>query len=171
MLDSRELKQYRIYHELEETQKEYWFSYRQRKFLHNIDTFYYSVKLQNDFRSDTNDRDVLSFRRSFESLQVNMKYDDSILFYVPDVGNMNLLNFRYGKYYDICLECPQYFHIFMASKVPPGAGNSESLTCEIIVQIRSYMLWMYGIHESFRRSMRYVQGLVDMIRLKIDFVQ
>ena len=86
MLDSRELKQYRIYHELEETQKEYWFSYRQRKFLHNIDTFYYSVKLQNDFRSDTNDWDVLSFRRSFETLQANMKYDDSILFYVPGVG-------------------------------------------------------------------------------------
>lgn len=171
MLDSRELKQYRIFQEFEETQREYWFSYRQRKFLHNIDTFYYSVKLQNDFRSDTSDWDVLSFRRRFESLQANMKYDDSLLFYVPGVGNMNLLNFRYGKYYDICLECPEYFHVFFASKVPPGAGNCESLTCEIIVQIRSYMLWMYGVHESFQRSMRYVQGLVDMFHLKIDFVQ
>ena len=127
MLNARELKPYRIYQELEEAQKEYWFSYRQRKFLHNIDTFYYSVKLQNDFRSDTSDWDVLSFRRRFESLQANMKYDDSLLFYVPGVGNMNLLNFRYGKYYDICLECPEYFHVFFASKVPPGAGNSESL--------------------------------------------
>ena len=30
MLNARELKPYRIYQELEEAQKEYWFSYRQR---------------------------------------------------------------------------------------------------------------------------------------------
>lgn len=171
MVEKRELSGVEIYQEFSQEQRDFWFDVKQRKFLHNIDTFYYSVKLHNDFTVNTVDQAVVQFRKKFEMLRDKMGYDDCLPFYVEGVGNLNLLNFSYGKYYNICLECPDYFHMFIAGKVPPSAGGEESVTCEIIMQIRSYMLWMYGVHESFRRSMEYVQAFCDMHGLSIAFVQ
>ena len=37
-----------------------------KKILHNIDTFYYSVKLNEDFTDDSKDAAVLEFRKFFE---------------------------------------------------------------------------------------------------------
>lgn len=150
----------------------YWFDFKQQKFLHNIDTFYYSVKLSNDFTARSEDPAVLQFRRSMDMLRDKMGYNDSILFYLTEIGeNLNFLSYGYGKYYNTCFECPEYFHIFIASKVPPGVGGTESVTCEIIVQIRSYMLWMYGVHAAFEESLRYVQALVDQFGFEVAFVQ
>lgn len=172
MLQEREFSQSEIYNEMSLQHQEFWFSFRQKKFLHNIDTFYYSVKLCNDFRQKTTDRYVLCFRDQFKWMRERMGFNDSIPFFVNGIGeNMNFLNYSYGKYYDVCLECPDYFHVFIASRVPPGENDTESLTCEIIVQIRSYMLWMFGVHEAFERSLAYVQALVDEFGFQIAFVQ
>lgn len=172
LLESRELSRIQIYNEFSESDQEFWFGYRQKKFLHNIDTFYYSVKLLNDFTVQTEDPAVLQFRKSMEVLRDKMGYRDSVPFYLDRIGeNMNLLNLTYGKFYNVCLECPEYFHVFIASKVPPGAGGTESVTCEIIVQLRSYMLWMYGVNAAFEESLRYVQAFVDQFGFEVAFVQ
>lgn len=172
MIDQSRFKDNLISSELSLEDMNFWFDFKKSKFLHNIDTFYYSVKLCNDFTAKTEDPAVLRFRKFFKGLREQMEYNDSISFYLDGVqNNMNLLNLSYGKFYDVCLEYPEYFHIFMASKVPPGANGGESVTCEIIVQIRSYMLWMYGVHECFERSLAYVQALVDQFGLQVAFVQ
>ena len=172
MVQEREYSGAAIYQEMDEKNRNFWFDYKQKKFLHNIDTFYYSVKLCDDFRSDTNDLSVIKFRKVFQNLKDKMGYNDSIPFYLNSLGeNMNLLSLSFGKYYNICLECPDYFHVFIASKVPPGADGSSSVTCEIIVQIRSYMLWMYGVHAAFERSMEYVQAIVDQFNFSIAYIQ
>lgn len=161
-----------IAQEFDDAKSSYWFEFKRDKFLHNIDTFYYSVKLYNDFTVKSTDPAVKQFRDTFKTLREKMGYNDTLPFYLKSLGvNMNLLNFGYGKYYDVCLECPEYFHIFIASKVPPGADDTESVTCEIIVQIRSCMLWMYGVHEAFERSLAYVQAIVDQFGFQICFVQ
>lgn len=158
--------------ELSSEDRNYWFSFTKYKFLHNIDTFYYSVKLKNDFRPGSEDPAVLAFRSYFSQLKDSMGYSDSVLVYLDSIGkNMNLLNLTYGKYYNICLECPEYFHVFLASKVPASANQEESVTCEIIVQLRSYMLWMYGVHASFEMSMEYIQAILDQFGLQAAFVQ
>lgn len=172
MVHNCKIDHVQIYQEMEVKDREFWFDFKQKKFLHNVDTFYYSVKLWNDFTVDTVDKNVLQFRKTFEKLRDKMGYNDLIPFYIEGIGDyMNFLNIHFGKYYNICLECPEYFHIFIASKVPPGAGGADSVTCEIIVQIRSYMLWMYGVHEAFERSLKYVQALVDQFGLQVAFVQ
>lgn len=171
MVEKLEFRNCSILDDMSESDAEFWFSFKSKKFLHNIDTFYYSVKLYNDFTVNSVDQNVIQFRKKFDMLRDKMGCNDCLSFYVEGVGNLNLLNFGYGKYYNICLECPDYFHMFIASKVPPAAGREESVTCEIIVQIRSYMLWMYGVHESFRRSMEYVQAFCAMHGLSISFVQ
>ena len=48
MLDKRVLEHTKIYQELDDTNQKYWFDFNKSKFLHNIDTFYYSVKLVED---------------------------------------------------------------------------------------------------------------------------
>lgn len=172
MVEKREISSTKIYQDFTPDASDFWFGFKQQKFLHNIDTFYYSVKFQNDFTQNTSDANVLRFRKHIEILKEKMEYNDSIPFYVGPIGkNLILLNYGYGKYYNTCLECPDYFHIFLASKVPPGASGSESVTCEMIVQLRSYMLWMYGIHDAFRHSLEYVQGIVDMFGFRIAFIQ
>ena len=47
-----------------------WFGYSRNKFLHNIDTFYYSVKFRNDFRLKSKDPQVEKMRKFFK-LQYN----------------------------------------------------------------------------------------------------
>ena len=56
----------KIYQELDDENQKYWFDFKQKKFLHNIDTFYYSVKLVEDFTDDSNDPNVAQFRKYFE---------------------------------------------------------------------------------------------------------
>ena len=55
MLDKRVLMDTKIYGELDVETQKYWFDFKKSKFLHNIDTFYYSVKLMEDFTDDSDD--------------------------------------------------------------------------------------------------------------------
>ena len=54
-----------IVNEFSKSQCTNWFDMTYKKFLHNIDTFYYSVNLHNDFSKDTNDISVLNMRKYF----------------------------------------------------------------------------------------------------------
>lgn len=172
MIPVREYSTTYIYNEMDPESQIYWFDFKKSKFLHNIDTFYYSVKFKNDFTSSSRDVDVLELREYFNKLQRNFYegFDTSILVFLEEIGNLNLLPYSFSRFYTVCLEKPEEFHIFLAPKVPKGSGD-ESVTCEMIIQIRSYMLWMYGIHEAFERSYLYVLGIADMFHLQIDFVQ
>lgn len=172
MIPIREFSTTEIYKELDPEKQNYWFDFKQKKFLHNIDTFYYSVKFSNDFTASTKDADVLEFREYFQKLQRNFYegFDTSISVFFEELGNLNLLPYNFSRFYTICLEKPDEFHIFIAPKIPKGTGD-ESVTCEMIIQIRSYMLWMYGIHKAFERSYLYVLGIAEMFHLQIDHVQ
>ena len=78
--------------ELNSEQLEYWFDFKKSKFLHNIDTFYYSVKFKNDFRFESDDENVQKLRKFFklkyDSLQ---KHDDTDDFYIPQLGKYLVL--------------------------------------------------------------------------------
>ena len=46
----KHLNSTKIYQEFDDENQKYWFDFKQKKFLHNIDTFYYSVKLVEDLQ-------------------------------------------------------------------------------------------------------------------------
>lgn len=77
----------------------------------------------------------------------------------------------FSRFYTTCLSYPEYFDIFLASVVPKAADGGESVTSECIVQIRSYMLWQYGMRDSFENSYRYVKAVAEFFNLEIDYVQ
>lgn len=162
-----------LINELDSEQLEYWLDCKRCKFLHNIDTFYYSVKFCNDFRFDTTDDSVTRlrkfFRLKYDQLQ---KQDDTDDFYIPQLGKCLVLKpVTFSRFYTVCLSYPEYFDIFLAPVVPKAADGGESVTCEMVVQLRSYFLWQYGPRDCFENSYEYVKKIADFFGLQIDFVQ
>lgn len=176
MIDKRLLEKTRIYGDFDEVESQYWFDFKQKKFIHNIDTFYYSVKLANDFTFDSRDENVLCFRNYFDNLLRSSdeagRYGTCVTVTFPGIDKaLNLRPFHYAGFYTLCLECPDYFDIFFAPKVPHGADNGPSVTCECVVQIRSYMLWMYGVTAAYEESFKYVKAILWYFDLDINFTQ
>ena len=176
MLDKRVLSDTQIYNDFDEVEKNYWFDFKKSKFLHNIDTFYYSVKFVQDFTFDSKDKAVMNFRNFFdwkyrEMEQVN-KYNSNITLSFPGCDTLlNLKPYNFAGFFTICLECPEYFDIFFAPKVPHGNEGGESVTCECVVQIRSYMLWMYGVKIAYEKSYEYIKAIAHYFHLEIAYTQ
>lgn len=173
MLDKRLLNN-KVSMEMSPEDQKHWFSCRDNAFLHNIDTFYYSVKFRNDFRLKTDDKHVQRLRRYFK-----LKYDsladndtDAADVYLPELGKYLVLRpVKFSRFYTACLSYPEYFDIFFAPVVPKAADGGESVTCECIVQLRSYMLWTMGSRDAFENSYEYVKQIASYFGLEIDFVQ
>ena len=176
MVDVRVIGKTQIYNEFDEVENDYWFNFKQKKFLHNIDTFYYSVKFKQDFTADSSDISVKRFRKYFNHLSDQLDkandYGASITVMLPGLPSaLNFKPFSFAGWYNICLECPEYFDIFFAPKVPHSVDNDKSVTCECVVQIRSYMLWMYGVKLAYERSYAYVKAIADYFKLDVEFTQ
>jgi len=171
-MDKRKFNDNQLYMEMSSSEQLKWFGCKQKKFLHNIDTFYYSVKFKNDFRLKSEDPRVQKFRRYFK-----FKYDELVNgeleeLYLPDIGkSLVLKSVTFSRFYTICLSYPEYFDIFIAPVVPKAADGGESVTCECIVQLRSYMLWQLGVRDAFENSYYYVKKIAAMFGFDIDFVQ
>lgn len=162
-----------IQDEMGSRDQEKWFDFKKKKFLHNVDTFYYSVKFKNDFRYETKDKHVLKFRKFFNARYDSLKKDDSLN--VLKIAGMDrdliLRPVTFSRFYTVCLSYPEYFDIFFAPVVPKGADGGASLTSECIVQIRSYMLWQFGCRDCFENSYSIVKQIAQRFGLEIDFVQ
>ncbi|MCD8039801.1 MAG: hypothetical protein LUE96_12080 [Lachnospiraceae bacterium] len=170
---SKHEKENALFKEMSHEEQEKYFSFRKSAFMHNIDTFYYSVKFRNDFRLDTQDRLVKRFRRFFNAQYKDLAAYDGIGDFHLDGLNSDLVlkPVTFSRFYTICLSYPEYFDVFFAPVVPKAADGGESVTSEFIVQIRSYMLWMFGVRDAFENSYRYIKGIAEQFGLEIDFVQ
>lgn len=173
MIDNRNFTDNKLFYEMSLDEKDEYFSFQMKKFMHNIDTFYYSVKFKNDFRLKSEDESALKLRRYFKYKydQMNLGNFEASEIH-PKIGKELVLRpVTFSRFYNTCLSYPEYFDIFIASVVPKAADGGMSVTCECIVQIRSYMLWQYGVRDAFENSYRYVQNLAKYFDLEIDFVQ
>ncbi len=162
-----------IQNELNNEQMNYWFDKKPQKFLHEIDTFYYSVKLQNDFTKDSGDPFVKVFRKFFNA-QLDFlasNFGTTIPLSFSGMDPLMMTSGVYAGMYKVHLSCSEYFDIFIALQVPNAKDSVASVTSEIVIQLRSYMLWIYGVTEAFERSFKYVEGLCNHFGLLIDFVQ
>lgn len=173
MLKFRELKQHVIFNEMTCENQSYWFDFKEKKFLHNVDTFYYSVKFFNDFTTDSTDPAVHQLRKFFKERRefLDSRPDQEYLPVRFGDLDLNLLPITFAHRYTVCLQCPEWFDIFIAPIVPGSVSGIGSVTCEVVVQLRSYMLWMYGVKEAYERSYLYVQKLADYFSLQIAFTQ
>ena len=112
MIAKREIQHTRIYQEFNDTDREYWFDFKKNKFLHNIDTFYYSVKLLGDFTDDSKDDSVLKLRQFFDKKKslLASRHGESVPVYFSGCDrSLNLRSGTFAGFFNICLENPEKF--------------------------------------------------------------
>lgn len=170
MIDFQRLKNCKIASELCEKDMSYWFNFKQQKFLHNIDTLYFTVKLANDFTKDTDDSAVKSFVNEYQKRKITKTYQDLLLVSIPGIQNINFLPHMGQGFYNIWFEIPEYYDFIFASYVPAGK-DGYSVTPEIMVQIRSYALWMFGATKAFEEAFQVIKAICDFYQFTIAEVK
>lgn len=167
----------KIYNELDSDRQKFWFDLKRQKFLHNIDTFYYSATLDGNWTKETLDSKVLFFReflekeiakaKDFEINQVTFSELDipGKKGYVPKDFPTDIILYRsnFALYYNVCFSRPECFDIFVAHTVP----NTEHATSQIVVQIRSKYLWLHGVNGAFKKSYEFLEQFTRMFGFKI----
>ena len=158
-----------IFNELDSMEKDYFFYKKDKKYLHNVDTFYYSVKLANDFTQTSIDVDVKRLRDYFNKQKQGL--DSRSEFKQVYINNYlyNLTPLTFAGMYTIHLQIKDKYDIFIAPTVP-SSESGESVTSEILVQIRSYDLWLLGYAKAFESSYKYIKNICDYFNLSITSV-
>lgn len=135
------------------TEKQFeWFDLKRQKFVHNVDTLYYSVHI----KADENALDYL-----FHILKKdNDKLEDNEVV-ISSLNEELIMNgYTFGIYrYD--LELPDEFLYLIAEKVP------NENTPHIIVQIRSYALWLYGQDNAVDKSLYILKQILNRLNIGI----
>lgn len=160
-----------IFNELSKDDLNSWFDFRNNKNLRNIDNMYYTVKLKNDFTEDSSDLLVLKCRSIIESKR-NELYssgEDSLSYFVENYGNVNLLPKVFERIYKFWMNVPDYFDVIVAPFVPVSSSG-ESVTPQIYVQIRAYLIWQYGVSIAFQKSYDFVKAFVSSFGFEIESV-
>ena len=164
MIDSRYQK-CRIYSELSQEDKTFWFDLRCKNFLHNIDTFYYSVLLQDDFTAASTSLNVKKLREYFNKFKL-ADFCDVVPLSIPGCNvQLNYRAFTFSGMYKYCIECPEVFDIFIAETVP------TEVTSQIIVQLRSRPLWLDTTIGAFEYSYDVVKAVCKFFGLTITSVK
>lgn len=147
----------------------FWFSKKEKKFLHNIDTFYFSVKLADDFTISGNADNVNRIRKvaSKYAAFVDKTPFTEIKYKTPILCRKN----TYAGFYNFWLEVPEQFDFIFAPIVPPDAEKIASVTSEIVVQIRAQLLWELGAKLAFDRAMEFVYLFCSHYDLTIEEVK
>lgn len=156
--------------EFKDGNNEYWFYRKQQKNLHNIDSFYYTVMLGNNF-TEPGDPNVHFFVQQLDAfknrlLENNQLYGDIATTYDPpgllcDDTLVYALKPCYAHFYNHCVCCPDSYDIFICSKTP----NSD--TPQIVVQIRSKDLWLIGPYAIYKKSFSVVEKICELYHLHI----
>lgn len=160
-----------LYQELDvETSKQY-FDYHKMKFLHNIDTLYYVIKLKNDWKYDPN---ALLFKEYMDKFQSQALVTPDMLpvFTSEQLNDIKVPTTEWlmngvaaSKIYRYDLQQPDKFAVFVA----PNTPNPE--TPELIVQLRSQFLWLVGEKQAVLESLLAVENLLACFGLEIKEVK
>lgn len=160
-----------LYQELDtETSKRY-FDYHKMKFLHNIDTLYYVIKLKNDWKYDPN---ALLFKEYMDKFQAQALITPDMfpVFTSEQLNNIRVPSSEWlmngvaaSKIYRYDLQQPDRFAVFVA----PNTPNPE--TPEMIVQLRSQFLWLVGEKQAVLESLSAVENLLTCFGLEIKEVK
>lgn len=132
-----------------------WFGYKRDKFLHNIDTLYYTVSIKDDYNKNPAFDDFLyelgDKKREFLDKKEPIVFSDKL--YI-DRG-------RFDDIYEYKLSCPEKYDIFITSYLP------NSSTPRIIVQLRSIALWIDGVRDILEDSFYQVLKILNYYGLEV----
>lgn len=152
----------KIFNEFEKDMQEEFFSIKTQKYLHHIDTFYYSCFLKYDSKNNDESK-IKSFiyiLNEYKSISDNKK--DEIWY---DYDKNILYKKRRFKIYDHCLSVKDYFDIFIASSLP------NDVTPRVCIQIRSLALWTYGERKAINTSFEILKNILKEFDISVDYTK
>jgi hypothetical protein len=153
-----------FYKSVDDAERNYWLDIRKECVINNVDTFYYTVLVHNDWNFDERCRAFV------EDLQkkYNRLVTDQLEYVVYDeffVGADFVMNGMSFEFYKFDIEKKDSFIIFFANKVP------RSETPSIFVQIRSQYLWLHGEKKAFEMSLNALKVILEGWQIEIKKVQ
>lgn len=136
------VKKSKIFNEFTEADNFNWFDRTREKYIHNIDTFYYVVYLKNNYNECENVKNFLGYLdlKKNESLET---FEDVILHEIST--DLTISSLSFGMYH-YSIEKKDKYIIFFSKK------KATDNTPEVLVQIRSEFLWLFGEHDAIHES-------------------
>lgn len=151
------VKRTKIYKELSESDNTMYFDKVKDKFIHNIDTLYYVGYIRNIYNECEN---VKSFLQYLEIKKNNAMetFDDVILEEISTDLVIKTLSFGMYSY---CIEKKDKYMIFICRK------KITDKTPEILIQIRSEFLWLYGEHRAIEESYQDFNNIIKKYDIEV----
>lgn len=156
-----------IYSELSEEDRKEFFNFKQKKFVHNIDSLYYVVKVKNDWNNDPNCRLLVSCLSDLKGEAIK-SYEPIVISEVEpafkDFTDLTMNGIGSKPYlYDIEKK-DKYIFFLMHNQL-------NKSTPEIWVQIRSQYLWLYGEYKAVGESLSEVERFLANFGIEIEEVK
>lgn len=152
-----DVKRSDIYIEFDEDVRKKWFYQKEKQYLHNIDTFYYSISVKDDNKRDER---LFPLFEELDALKDVVREKRSKT--VPQYYDLNVMLGSYGMVYMYRLQEPDLFDIYFTHYLPNDA------TPRIVVQLRAYGLWLNGVNEMIHRSYNKVKEILSRFDLEIS---
>lgn len=153
-----------LYNELEPQKREEFFSLKNRKFLHNIDSLYYVVRLEDDEFTQAGYKELKNHLEMYRQLVKSNSYEPVKCFDELQSESF-IMNGIGSSPYQWDLEQKDRFIAFFLDSKP------NKNTPEIWLQIRSQFLWLSGEHEAVLRSIYSLQKLTEKFGITIKEIR
>lgn len=165
-----------LYKELDSAKRKEFFDFTQKKFMHNVDTLYYTIKVNNDWNYDPNCQVFKGFLDEWQHSAVKVN-ELMTVFSEQTIEKLNHhgVNFNtdtswvmngipMSKIYRYDLQMTDKFVVLIAPSLP------NQNTPEILVQLRSQFLWLNGDKRALDISLKQIKDLLSMFNISIKEV-
>lgn len=154
-----DIKRTKFFNELDVSMQKKFFISTAHKFIHNIDTFYYSAFIKDDCKGN-DDENMLCFISKLKFLKDEVIDKNEPVYYLEDV-ELKLIRKSFSLY-EFCLSVEGMFDIFVSKYIP------NNNTPRIVIQLRSIGLWLEGTEELIYRSYSVLERVLSEFDLSID---
>jgi hypothetical protein len=156
-----------IYQELDSEKRTKFFDLTQKKFIHNIDSLYYVVKVKNDWNYDKGCQLFISFLEKYRSQAVKSFEPIQIFQNDEKLAHLGTEYVMHG-----IGQAPYLYDISKVDKYLLFVINHQlnDKTPEILVQLRSQNLWLSGEYQAVNESLVDVKTLLDTFDIEIDSI-
>lgn len=157
-----------LYSELDKDTRKQYFDFAQKKFLHNIDSLYYVVKVKNDWNHDEGVQRFVALLEHYRKKAIK-SFDPYIMFQgFHDTSNLGTEFVMQGigsapYLYDIS-KVDKYMMFVIGHQL-------NDKTPEIWVQLRSQNLWLMGEYNALEESIKDLESIFAVFGIEIQEIK
>ena len=147
-----------IYNEFTQEENKNFFDLSRQKFIHNIDSLYYTVKIKDEHWD--NYLELVSLLDRYKE----QCYSNREKIIVSDIGDDYVMRGIGSSPYAFDVDKTNcYMMFFIKSKM--------TNTPEVVIQIRSQFLWIEGEYEAVEKSLEDIESILSSFNIEIEEVK